>query len=72
MKVGSIRSNVLDSVIGDDKRVAGCYREPVGKYHIQLCTTTPCMLGGVGCKVIKETLKKKLGVYQAPSYSTVE
>lgn len=37
-------------------------REPVGKYHIQLCTTTPCMLGGVGCKVIKETLKKKLGL----------
>lgn len=66
MKVCSIRkfslSNVLDSVI-DDNSVAGCYREPVGKYHIQLCTTTPCMLGGVGCKVIKETLKKKLGLY---------
>jgi NADH dehydrogenase (ubiquinone) flavoprotein 2 len=37
-------------------------REPVGKYHVQICTTTPCMLGGCGSSVILETLKKKLGV----------
>ncbi|CAI2731496.1 unnamed protein product [Schistosoma spindalis] len=37
-------------------------REPVGKYHIQICTTTPCMLGGVGSEVILNALKKKLGI----------
>ncbi|CAH8556783.1 unnamed protein product [Schistosoma turkestanicum] len=37
-------------------------REPVGKYHIQICTTTPCMLGGVGSEVILNTLKKTLGI----------
>ncbi|KAH9580493.1 NADH dehydrogenase flavoprotein subunit 2, variant 2 [Schistosoma haematobium] len=37
-------------------------REPVGKYHIQICTTTPCMLGGVGSEVILNALKKKLGM----------
>ncbi|KAA3673899.1 NADH dehydrogenase (ubiquinone) flavoprotein 2 [Paragonimus westermani] len=38
-------------------------REPVGKYHIQLCTTTPCMLGGVGSDIILETIQKHLGKY---------
>ncbi|KAH8857779.1 NADH dehydrogenase [ubiquinone] flavoprotein 2, mitochondrial [Schistosoma japonicum] len=37
-------------------------REPVGKYHIQICTTTPCMLGGVGSEAILNTLKKTLGI----------
>ena len=37
-------------------------RKPVGKYFIQICTTTPCMLGGVGSKPILETIKKKLGI----------
>lgn len=37
------------------------FREPVGKYHIQVCTTTPCMLGGVGSEAILKTLKEKLG-----------
>lgn len=37
-------------------------REPVGKYHIQICTTTPCMLGGIGCKPIMETIQSKLGI----------
>ena len=23
-----------------------CIRQPVGKYHLQVCTTTPCMLRG--------------------------
>ena len=33
---------------------------PVGKYHIQLCGTTPCMLRG--SEVLKETILKKLGL----------
>ena len=35
-------------------------REPVGKYHIQICTTTPCMLRD--STAILETIKKKLNV----------
>ncbi len=37
-------------------------REPMGKYHVQICTTTPCMLGGVGCAPILEAIKSKLGI----------
>jgi len=37
-------------------------RTPVGKYHLQLCTTTPCQLGGCGSDIILATLKKHLGV----------
>lgn len=37
------------------------FRYPMGKYHVQLCTTTPCMLGGVGSDVILETIEKTLG-----------
>ncbi|KAL5022668.1 hypothetical protein ScPMuIL_001823 [Solemya velum] len=37
-------------------------REPVGKYHVQICTTTPCMLGGVGCGPILDAIKEKLGI----------
>ncbi|KAF6023670.1 NDUFV2 [Bugula neritina] len=37
-------------------------RQPVGKYHVQICTTTPCMLGGVGSDVIMETIQKKLKI----------
>ena len=37
-------------------------REPVGKYFIQLCTTTPCMLGGCGSEKILETMKSHLGI----------
>ena len=36
-------------------------RSPVGKYHVQICTTTPCMLGGIGCAPILEAIKKNLG-----------
>lgn len=35
-------------------------REPVGKYHIQVCTTTPCML--CNSNGIVEVIKKKLGI----------
>ncbi|XP_050397617.1 NADH dehydrogenase [ubiquinone] flavoprotein 2, mitochondrial isoform X1 [Patella vulgata] len=37
-------------------------REPVGKYFVQICTTTPCMLGGVGSDVILQAIKDNLGV----------
>jgi len=37
-------------------------REPVGKFHIQICTTTPCMLGGIGCAPILEAITKKIGI----------
>ncbi|KAL4234847.1 NADH dehydrogenase [ubiquinone] flavoprotein 2 [Mactra antiquata] len=37
-------------------------REPVGKYFVQICTTTPCMLGGVGSDVILDCLKQELGI----------
>lgn len=35
-------------------------RSPMGKYHLMVCGTTPCMLQGA--KGIYETLKKHLGV----------
>lgn len=37
-------------------------RDPVGKYHVQICTTTPCMLGGVGSDIILEAIKTNLGI----------
>jgi len=35
-------------------------RNPCGKYHIQVCTTTPCMLRG--SDDIMEAIKKNLGI----------
>lgn len=37
-------------------------REPVGKHFVQICTTTPCMLGGVGSDVILEAIRENLGI----------
>lgn len=34
--------------------------QPVGKYHIQICSTTPCWLRG--SNKISETCKKELGI----------
>lgn len=47
--------------------VSLCYlfrfiREPIGKFHIQLCTTTPCMLGGCGSTKILETIQSHLDI----------
>ncbi|KAG8442208.1 hypothetical protein GDO86_011128 [Hymenochirus boettgeri] len=36
-------------------------RNPVGKYHIQICTTTPCMLRDSDS--ILEAIQKKLGIH---------
>lgn len=35
-------------------------RNPVGKYHLQVCTTTPCWLRG--SDEIMDTIKNKLGI----------
>lgn len=35
-------------------------RQPVGKYHVQICTTTPCWLRG--SDEILEAIKKNIGV----------
>ncbi|KAK0545843.1 NADH:ubiquinone oxidoreductase 24 [Tilletia horrida] len=37
-------------------------REPVGKFFLQLCTTTPCMLGGCGSTKILEAIEGHLGI----------
>ncbi|KAI7899715.1 thioredoxin-like [2Fe-2S] ferredoxin-domain-containing protein [Cokeromyces recurvatus] len=37
-------------------------RQPVGKYFLQLCTTTPCQLGGCGSTKILKTIKENLGI----------
>ena len=33
--------------------------EPVGKYHVQLCGTTPCMLRG--CEELKKVCQRRIG-----------
>ncbi|KAL7422858.1 vacuolar membrane-associated protein iml1 [Cryptotrichosporon argae] len=38
-------------------------REPVAPNFVQLCTTTPCQLGGCGSTKILETIEKHLGVH---------
>lgn len=35
---------------------------PVGKYLIQICTTTPCQLGGCGAQAILDTCRDHLGI----------
>jgi NADH dehydrogenase (ubiquinone) flavoprotein 2 len=35
-------------------------RQPIGKHHIQVCTTTPCML--CGSQEILDVIKNKLGI----------
>ncbi|KAL9604582.1 MAG: hypothetical protein Q9179_001808 [Wetmoreana sp. 5 TL-2023] len=37
-------------------------RNPVGRFHIQACTTTPCQLGGCGSDKIMEAIESHLGV----------
>ncbi|KAK7500331.1 hypothetical protein BaRGS_00008554 [Batillaria attramentaria] len=37
-------------------------REPVGKFFVQICTTTPCMLGGVGSDAILAAIQRILGI----------
>lgn len=37
-------------------------REPVGDHFVQICTTTPCMLGGCGSDSIVDAITSHLGV----------
>ena len=37
-------------------------RSPVGKYFVQVCTTTPCMLGGCGSDAIMKAIEGHLGI----------
>ena len=37
------------------------FREPIGKYHIQVCTTTPCQLRD--SDMVVDVIRKKLGNY---------
>ncbi|PGH06831.1 hypothetical protein AJ80_08104 [Polytolypa hystricis UAMH7299] len=37
-------------------------REPVGKYFVQVCTTTPCQLGGCGSDAIMKAITSHLGI----------
>lgn len=43
-------------------------REPVAPNFVQLCTTTPCQLGGCGSNKILEAIEKHLGI--APGHTT--
>lgn len=47
------------------------YRTRVGKHHVQLCTTTPCQLGGCGSTLILEAIKKHLGIEVGGASSTL-
>lgn len=37
-----------------------CFRKPTGKYHLQVCTTTPCWL--CGSDEVLNTIKKNLNI----------
>lgn len=37
-------------------------RTPVGKFHLQACTTTPCQLGGCGSDAIVKAIEGHLGI----------
>ncbi|KAH8704774.1 NADH-ubiquinone oxidoreductase 24 kDa subunit precursor [Talaromyces proteolyticus] len=43
-------------------------RDPVGKYFVQVCTTTPCQLGGCGSDKIVDAITKHLGI--TPGHTT--
>lgn len=38
-------------------------RNPVGKFFVQICTTTPCVLGGCGSDKIMKTCEEVLGIH---------
>lgn len=43
-------------------------RDPVGKWHLQICTTTPCQLGGCGSDKIVQAIQDHLGI--TPGHTT--
>ena len=38
-------------------------RDPVGRFHLQACTTTPCQLGGCGSDKIMAAIENHLGIH---------
>lgn len=38
-------------------------REPVGRFHVQVCTTTPCQLGGCGSDLVLKAIEDHLGIH---------
>jgi len=38
-------------------------RDKVGKWHLQVCTTTPCQLGGCGSDSIVKAIESHLGIH---------
>lgn len=38
-------------------------RSPVGKFFVQVCTTSPCMLGGCGSDKIMKAIEGHLGIH---------
>ena len=44
-------------------------RTPVGKHFIQVCTTTPCMLGGCGAESVLNALQERLGIHPGETTS---
>ncbi|KAG8532559.1 uncharacterized protein KY384_002436 [Bacidia gigantensis] len=38
-------------------------RAPVGRFHLQVCTTTPCQLGGCGSDKIMRAIEDHLGIH---------
>ncbi|BEJ16279.1 hypothetical protein CspHIS471_0508840 [Cutaneotrichosporon sp. HIS471] len=47
-------------------------REPVGKHFVQLCTTTPCVLGGCGSDKILAAIEGHLGLKSGQSTKDME
>ncbi|MCJ1469035.1 NADH:ubiquinone oxidoreductase 24 [Pseudocyphellaria aurata] len=45
-------------------------RDPVGRFHLQACTTTPCQLGGCGSDAIMEAITNHLGIH--PGQTTAD
>ncbi|KAI4164858.1 MAG: hypothetical protein LQ342_001491 [Letrouitia transgressa] len=43
-------------------------RDPVGRFHLQVCTTTPCQLGGCGSDKIMKAIEDHLG--NTPGHTT--
>ncbi|KAG7004439.1 serine hydroxymethyltransferase [Physcia stellaris] len=44
-------------------------RDPVGRFHVQACTTTPCQLGGCGSDKIMAAIESHLGVHPGQTTS---
>ncbi|MCJ1223907.1 NADH:ubiquinone oxidoreductase 24 [Toensbergia leucococca] len=45
-------------------------RDPVGRFHLQACTTTPCQLGGCGSDAIMKAIESHLGIH--PGQTTAD